>query len=475
VTDFGPLVPTGPRIRAPATTPSTLIPATVTPFVSDEDFPALAPPSVAVGTRTVKREWKERKKGKKTEKDDKEEEEEEAVKDEWEKKTEVEESKKVQEVEKLVEVKEETEVEKVEEKPEIKPPMVIETPATLAPSKGREKEKEDPPASTPAPAPAPAPVPEPSESSTKRQGSLMMRILSKDSLHSIPSTVSDTTESRPPTPLTSKPITGPALADMPLVVTKTKSALKKERLAALKEMERLEAEALAAARANDVQAPVVGRMKKKKEAKPSTRKSSDKPAPGDTEDTASEHPASDTVSLVDTTDLPLALPRHVEPPYKTPNQLISELLLSTPSLRQYEMFKPHLPGLKWESIIPPEDLLLLRSTAANSPNTVLPLPLLEARILVTPAGSVLRGLSAQQEERYLQLEKEQRPKEGWITREGVDALWKWSMPDLSTEGREERTVTELEAAARESRKVAEGYEKKCEKLIKRNRKIVGLA
>ncbi|KAI5849739.1 hypothetical protein BZA05DRAFT_401392 [Tricharina praecox] len=459
--DFGPLIPTGPRIRVPApapatttTTPAAATPVPVTPIVSDEDFPALAPPQAAVGTGVLigKKEKKERKRREKKEGRDGKEEETEEVKDGVEK---------TAEVEKLVEVVEKKEIKtaKVEETL----PMVVEISATPGPSKGTEKEERKPPAS----------AFEPSEPSTKRQGPLMMRILSKDSLRSVPSTVSDMTESRPSTPLINKPITGPALADMPLVVTKTKSALKKERLAALKEKERFEAEALAAARANDVQAPLVGRMKKKKEAKLSARKTSDKSTVGDTEDTASERPTSDTVSVADTTDLPLPLPRPAEPEHKTPIQLISEILYSHSSLLRYEMFKPHLPGLKWESMISPEDLLLLRSTAANSLTTAaMPLSLFESRIFVSPAGSTLHGLSAEQEERYVQLEKEQKFKDGRINREGIDALWKPSVPEMEARG--EKSAKELEAAVKESRKIAEGYEKKCEKLAKRNRKIMGL-
>jgi len=435
------------KIAAPPTQP-------VIPIEKDEDFPALAPPApvqtaVGTGTMTVKKDRKKRK-GR-------------DGKEEAEKEIEVEQSKRIEEPNTVEEPK------KVEEvnvkKPEEKPHVAIKTPATVILSSDKQKGKGKPPASSS----------EPSEVSTKRQGPLMMRIVSKDSLRSIPSTVSDTAESRPATPLINKPITGPALADMPLVVNKTKSALKKERLAAVREKERLEAEALAAARANDVQAPVVGRMKKKKEAKSSIRKPSEKATLGDAEDTASERPTSDTVSVADTTEA--ALPhtsRPMEPQHKTPNQLISELLLSDPSLRDYEMFKPHLPGLKWESIIPAEDLQLLRSTAANSPDASLPLPLLESHILVTPAGNVLRGLSPMQEEHYLRVEKEQKPKNGWITKECMDSLLKNSIPGFSTEGEGLLSIKELEAAVKEARKIAEGYEKKCEKLIKRNRKIVGL-
>jgi hypothetical protein len=466
------------------------------------------------------------------------------------------------------------------------------------------------------------PAPTATPAGTKRQGPLMMRILSKDSSASssalpTPSVTTKadsvlqfsdtasigTTESRPvsppppaaPEPAQKKkkeqPLMGPALADVPLVVTKTKSAIKKEKQDQRKK--EIEAAELAAARIAEVQAPIQGRAKKAKKSGKKASTSSSAPAAhqqqpensNNNEDTASSRPE----SLIEEQQ------QQQQPPEpKTPAQLIAELGID---FREFEMLKPNVVGLKWEHHISAEDVAKIRASLpppGSSPESpqfhVLPgsdpssvhLSLrgggsFETRMLVTPAGSVLRGLTPQQEKRYLEMEERRRNEKSWerwggggppdypiektadwkaatmaaglaaagsvarhmhlgeeaqrlSTKEALDYLWNTVMPALPgyaqehLEGlarqmdisgckvsvgfedaahsldspdsphhhQEEALVTvdvkvegsaptptqygvrELEKMVMAARKETEALEKKCEKLIKRNRKIVGL-
>jgi CCR4-NOT transcription complex subunit 4 len=480
------------------------------------------------------------------------------------------------------------------------------------------------------------------ESSSKRQGPLMMRILSKDSSASssaLPTPTATakaesvlqfsdtasigTSESRPVSPPPAsetaqkkkkeQPLMGPALADVPLVVTKTKSAIKKEKQDQRKK--EIEAAELAAARLAEVQAPIQGRAKKaKKSGKKPSSSTSSAPATqqqqqqqqqpennnNTNEDTASSRPE----SLIDEQQQQQQQQQPPEP--KTAAQLIAELGLD---LRDYEMLKPNVVGLKWEHHISAEDVAKIRASLpppGSSPESpqfhVLPgsdpssvhLSLrgggsFETRMLVTPAGSVLRGLTPQQEKRYLEMEERRRHEKSWerwggaeypiektadwkaatmaaglaaagsvarhmhlggddaqrlSTKEALDYLWNTVMPalpgyaqehleglaksmeaggcrvsvgfedaavptdsspspsdsssppqhhaedalvtvDVKVENPAAPTMTttttpsqygvlELEKMVMAARKETEALEKKCEKLVKRNRKIVGL-
>lgn len=125
---------------------------------------------------------------------------------------------------------------------------------------------------------------------------MMLRILSTSSSStprpldfSDTASVATTADSRPVTPVhpasttqqsklerkkRDMPVTGPASADTPLVYTKTKSAIKKERMVAQRELIRKEHEDLVAEKAKDVQAPIMGRTKKERkvEAKAAKKK-----------------------------------------------------------------------------------------------------------------------------------------------------------------------------------------------------------
>lgn len=447
----------------------------------------------------------------------------------------------------------------------------------------------------------------PKEQSAKLQGNHpTLRIMSA-SLPARPAEFSDTAsvattvESRPVsppgTPVVQRkkelPLTGPALADVPLVVTKTKSALKKERIQAMKEKERKEAEEAAAEKAKDVQAPIMGRTAKKERKAAGSRKKY--AAAIDNDDTASERPedtASVTSGRTKDDDHKKEEAEDTRPVVSTPAQLIAELVAEEGiDFRDCEMFKPQVVGLKWEHHVSSEDVAKIRAGLANSPGDAkkpsiqLSAPTasphasvhlslrgggsFETRMLVTPAGSVLRGLSEAQEKRYMDMETrrgQERTWERWgcaaappgigelvhpssgkaadwkaavtahtmaaglaaagsvarhmhlgaeeatrlSTKEALDYLWNTVMPALpgyaqehleglahtmamsgckvsvGYEGVGEGSVTvdvkldggvgvgELEGLVGRARKETEGLEKKVEKLIKRNRKIVGL-
>jgi hypothetical protein len=294
--------------------------------------------------------------------------------------------------------------------------------------------------------------------------------------------ITTTTESRPvtPSPIDGRgkkkdfPVTGPALADMPPVAYKSKSALKKERIAALKEKERKETEEAAAVKAKDVHAPIIGRMKKKD--KKGTKKSGDKQEFDDLAEDCHE----DTVFMVGKEDVDgtkdddnnqkgtLEEEEDVDNSDEqkaavlTPAQLLAELRAdSEVDFKDLEMFKP-IGGLKWENYISANDVTKIRaglppinsssstntfaSQVAGSANTEVeenrvnraasprPTPSIkmtpgssvgsvhmslrgggsfETRMLVTPQGSVLRGLTLEQEKRYIEMEERRRSERSW--------------------------------------------------------------
>ena len=340
----------------------------------------------------------------------------------------------------------------------------------------------------------------------KKQSLRMMRILSKDSVTSVaplssdtpgksltPSTesllhfsdtasiLSGTTESRPVSPPPTLPprqepatasmptakkkagvaIVGPESADQPLVVSKSKSALKKERIAAQKEKERKAADEAAAAKARDVQAPISARKTKKKERKAAANKRGDD-STKDHDDTGSERPE-DSASVAGSNrdddrrgagmleemlggdenqqrqqQQQQQAQQHWHKPAAnaTPAQLVAEITAEESiDWRESEMFKP-LNGLKGgEYHISAEDIAKIRasfgvpagSLASANPSAQLKasgvphaihLSLrgggsFETPILITQQGTVLRGLTPQQELRYVEMENRRSAELAW--------------------------------------------------------------
>ncbi|KAL7276224.1 transcriptional repressor general negative regulator of transcription subunit 4 [Rhizina undulata] len=319
---------------------------------------------------------------------------------------------------------------------------------------------------------------------TQRQGPRMMRILSANSNISVassskykgPSTpaaesaFSDTasgTSSRPVSPppsVPSVPKYGPQTAGIPVNV-KSKNAIKKERIAAMKEKERKELEELEkqkkeAGLTEEVQAPIVGRMKKKekKKEKPtrssveqtgesSTAKGSQatveeketeqtvekevvrerEPVKNKKKDKAKEVVHEPAALIVEKnnaqTPASAAVPKALEKPGEKSNITAAQILQELQgeiNFSELEMFKPVM-GLKWEHHITPEDIQkiraqksgeILKSQPGSSGSTV-QLNLrgggtLNTRMFVTPGGSILRGLTVDQEQRYLRMEERRR-------------------------------------------------------------------
>jgi hypothetical protein len=364
--------------------------------------------------------------------------------------------------------------------------------------------------------------------SSSKKGPLMMRIVSKDNTtsgfdspnvgnfnssrlegtHIVSETASvATSESRSRTPPIAietvkkkkdLPVTGPALADMPPVPVKSKSALKKERIAAMKEKERIEAEEAAAVKAKDVQAPIVGRMKKKeKKGGVSNKKPGDHQYEAD--DVHSER-GDDNASVTsrtqaETPSISATTPTIINDDIKkgtviaastataaedsverddqkstniTAAQIIAEIQSEgSIDFKDLEMFKT-ITGLKWEHHITSEELQKIRAgippptiTPLDGPTVASPPELndasrarvtpsikmapgssagsvhfsfrgggtFESRMLVTPQGSVLRGLTPEQEKRYLELEErriKERNYEHWNGKNSANSGDPWS-------------------------------------------------
>ncbi|KAI5778093.1 hypothetical protein EDC01DRAFT_781598 [Geopyxis carbonaria] len=253
-------------------------------------------------------------------------------------------------------------------------------------------------------------------------------------------------------------LSGPASSHEPAVTHKSKAALKKERIAAAKEKERkaLETAAADAAREkaaekpSDIVAPIMGRMKKKEKKK----KAGDRTTAAD--EGFSEKADDDDVASVKaeiTTKAGVETPKHVasknaspEPPTspaastgvsKTGAQILAELQADQDNHafnpKELELFK--LPvGHKWDHYVSPEDIAKVKSSIppldappppADVPFTPAPASegymhltlrgggTFETRVIVTPHGSVLRGLAPAAEARYLELEERNRATPAW--------------------------------------------------------------
>ena len=457
-------IPTTPALRNPLQSPA---------IVSDEDFPALAPISAPKAASKLPTPVGTKKKAKT--------------------KVGPEPSSEVEATESIEEKETEEEEEEEEEEEKSPPEIVWGKQKPSLPQMDTSESIIQTPVESSAPTTA-----------SKKQGLRMMRILSKDSAASssvasptlntpVKSVISatesllqfsdtasvctGTTESRPVTPAPQAepssvvkkkfgmPIIGPESADMPLVVVKSKSALKKERIAAQKEKERREAEEAAAAKARDVHAPISARMTKKKEKKAAANKkggdnnNNNNGSFKDHDDTASERPE-DTASITSRNDsnkdddrksagaLEEFSEREENQQQKpsinyTPAQLVAEIgAEECIDWKECEMFKP-LSGLKGgEYHISAEDVAKIRAslpqasaspasttteatpkqpsiqlTPGSSPSSV-HLSLrgggsFETRMLVTPQGSVLRGLTPQQEKRYIEIEQRRSNERTW--------------------------------------------------------------
>jgi len=395
-----------------------------------------------------------------------------------------------------------------------------------------------------------SPVPSTAVSAVK-QGPRMIRILSSSSsIHSpaiktplgggIGIGESDTASNGG----SSRPVSPPPNSQQSSKKGKTKSALKKERIAAArKEAEEKERERERLERGSVTQAPVVGRMKKKGRKKDTTIGGGDSVAGGDYADEEKEEEkeaetpsiaapqavAPVTVSLpspvkesTTTTSIPsptkARTPTPVPTPTPTPAAAPASITSSTPGapttlaveqdekqqstkttaqllaefreaaeikFSELDMFKP-LTTLKWEHYVTSEEVQLIKAAIVENNNsqpilTVEPdchpyqYPIrgggvVNISLVTTPTGFQMTGLNAEQQERYLRLEE----------RHGRGKAWqKWTVEALDFDECDKEvggaSVAELEKIVYASRKEAEGIEKKLEKLLKRNKKLVGLS
>lgn len=314
--------------------------------------------------------------------------------------------------------------------------------------------------------------------------------------------------------MSSRPVSPPPQQQTPQ--KKSKSALKRER----REKERKEAEEKERElerekerekerlrkMEEEVHAPVVGRMKKKDK----------KRADGSIESPPSPHPAEDKDESVQTAEKSDAIasfittnvaPESAQMPTetattttKTTAQLLQEM--SGINFATLEMFKP-IVGLKWELHITTDDLAQIKiyddTTSVKherlgrqlqqSGMTEISLRgggTVATHQLITPGGSVLTGLTQEQEMRFMELEENRKREKSWERYPAAQKDWN-ALSELplknssSLEGKVDEkvmgkvTLDELERRVVAARKETEGNEKKLEKLLKRNKRLVGLA
>lgn len=296
---------------------------------------------------------------------------------------------------------------------------------------------------------------------------------------------------------------------------KSKSALKRER----REKERKEAEEKERElqrekekekerlrkMEEEVHAPVVGRMKKKdKKRADGSIESPLSPYPAEEKDepvqasTTEKHdaPASSATAVPGSAPAPAEATTITS---KTVAQIIHEI--SDINFAALEMFKPII-GLKWELHITAEDLAQIKihdgNTTARLERSAQQLQqsgmteislrgggTITTHQLITPGGSVLTGLTKEQEARFVKLEENRKREKGWERYPAIQKDWnalgelllKNAAPledkeDGKAKGRV--TLDDLERRVMAARKETEGNEKKLEKLLKRNKKLVGL-
>lgn len=349
---------------------------------------------------------------------------------------------------------------------------------------------------------------------TPATGPRMIRILStQGGLKSAipPSAISETTSV---SGMSSRPVSPPPQQQAQM--KKSKSALKRER----REKERREVEEKECElqcekeiekerlrkMEEEVHAPVVGRMKKKDK----------KHADGSIESPASPYPTEGKDESVQTpttggggTTSSIAFNVVSEPAKtsinttttanKTTTQLLQEM--SDINFATLEMFKP-IVGLKWELHITADDLAQIKvhcsTTAAKLEKSGQQLQqsgMTEISLcgggtvvthqLITPGGSVLMGLTQEQEMRFMKLEENRKREKGWGRYPATQRDWNVLSELLSKnaappEGKEDGrvkgkiTLDDLEKRVMAARKETEGNERKLEKLLKRNKRLVGL-
>lgn len=259
----------------------------------------------------------------------------------------------------------------------------------------------------------------------------------------------------------------------------------------------------------EVHAPVVGRMKKKKDKKRAdgSIESPSSPYPTEEKDESVQTPTTekgDAIARSITTNMASAPAQTPTDTTITTNKTAAQLLqeMSDMNFATLEMFKP-IVGLKWELHITADDLAQIKvhgSTTAAKPEksgqqlqqsgmTEINLRgggTVATHQLITPGGSVLMGLTQEQEMRFVKLEENRKRENGWARYPATQKDWnalselppKLAAPPEGIEDEKVKgrvTLDELEKRVMAARKETEGNEKKLEKLLKRNKRLVGLA
>lgn len=318
--------------------------------------------------------------------------------------------------------------------------------------------------------------------------------------------------------MSSRPVSPPPLPPQQQTSQKkSKSALKRER----REKERKEAEEKERElerekesekerlrkTKEEVHAPVVGRMKKKdKKRADGSIESPSSPYPTEEKDESIQTSATEKCDAPTSSTTTNVAPEPVQTPTKTAttmNKTTAQLLqeMSDVNFATLEMFKP-IVGLKWELHITADDLAQIkihdRTTAAKLEKSEQQLQqsgmteislrgggTVATHQLITPGGSVLVGLTQEQEARFVKLEENRKREKGWERYPATQKDWNalGGLPSKNAAPSENKedgkvkgrvTLDELERRVMAARKETEGNEKKLEKLLKRNKKLVGL-
>lgn len=317
--------------------------------------------------------------------------------------------------------------------------------------------------------------------------------------------------------MSSRPVSPPPPPQQQTQQKKSKSALKRER----REKERKEAEEKEhelerekerekerlRKMEEEVHAPVVGRMKKKdKKRADGSIESPSSPHSAEEKDESIHAPTTEKSDAIASSITTNVAPESAQTPTettttmtKTTAQLLQEM--SDINFATLEMFKP-IVGLKWELHITTDDLAQIKihddTTSAKHERSGQQLQqsgmteislrgggTVATHQLITPGGSVLTGLTQEQEMRFMELEENRKREKGWERYPAAQKDWN-ALSELplknasSLEGKEDGKVKgrvmldELERRVMAARKETEGNEKKLEKLLKRNKRLVGL-
>lgn len=257
----------------------------------------------------------------------------------------------------------------------------------------------------------------------------------------------------------------------------------------------------------EVHAPVVGRMKKKdKKRADGSIESPSSPYPTEEKDESVQTPTTekgDAIASSITTNMASEPTQTPSDTTITTNKTTAQLLqeMSDMNFATLEMFKP-IVGLKWELHITADDLAQIKvhgGTTATKPEksgqqlqqsgmTEINLRgggTVATHQLITPGGSVLTGLTQEQEMRFMKLEENRKRENSWARYPAAQKDWNAlselppknaAPPEAIEDGKAKGRVTldELEKRLMAARKETEGNEKKLEKLLKRNKRLVGL-